>query len=114
MKDWVLLHIALLIYSIVGIFSKNAAKYPFLSKKYIMFYCGVLAVMFIYAVIWQQILKKMQLNIAYGNRAIVVVWGVLWGILLWGDRLCWQQVIGLLFIILGIVFVGSENGKNRN
>ena len=51
------LHILLFVYSFSGFFSKNASRQPFMSLEFCLFYAGMLAILLIYAIGWQQILK---------------------------------------------------------
>ena len=104
-KPFIFLHFSLLIFSISGILSKTAAGYPFLSVPFIAFYLGALIILAIYAVLWQQVLKQMQLTIAYANRAIVVFWGMLWGKLVFDEEIRLTMIMGAVIIILGILVV---------
>ena len=80
-KTLIALHLLLLVYSLSGIFSKNAAHEPFLSPMFILLYGGMLAILFIYAIGWQQILKRLSLSMAFANKAVTVIWGMVWGFL---------------------------------
>ena len=75
-KTLIALHLLLLVYSLSGIFSKNAAHEPFLSPMFILLYGGMLAILFIYAIGWQQILKRLSLSMAFANKAVTVIWGM--------------------------------------
>lgn len=111
-KNLLFLHIIFIWYSFVGIFSKNAAKYPFLSWDYLKWYVGVIFVMGIYAILWQQALKRMPLTIAYANKAIVTVWSVLWGALFWAEKITIGKVLGTLVIVIGIILVVTGEKKD--
>ena len=104
-KPFIFLHFSLLIFSASGIFAKTAAGYPFLSVPFIAFYTGALIILAIYAVFWQQVLKQMQLTIAYANRAIVVFWGMLWGNLVFDEEIRLNMIVGAVIIIVGILMV---------
>ena len=106
---FIYLHILLFIYSLGAICSKLAGEQAFLSFKFILFYGLVLANLFLYAIIWQQILKKMSLVTAYANKAITVVWGMLWGILLFKEKITVWNIIGAIIIIIGIVLVVTDD-----
>lgn len=114
------LHVLLLFYSLSGIFSKNAAYQPFLSVSFILLYGGMLAVLFIYAIGWQQIIKRLPLTVAFANKAVTVVWGIVWGVLFFGETVNAQMVLGALLVIAGIVIYSIEDGRqsketaNRN
>lgn len=109
--NFILLHISIFVYSMVGLFSKSAAKYSFLSWDYIKYYLGVIIVLGIYALLWQQVIKKVPLNVAYANKAISVIWGLIWGIVIWNDAFRFGQAIGIIFIVIGVFLVGYEHGK---
>ena len=109
LKDFVFLHIVLLMYSVGAIFSKIAASKEFLSLQFIFYYGLVIVVLFLYAILWQQILKKLPLTIAFANKAIVVVWGIIWGKLLFGEIIKLNMVIGAIIIVVGIYCVVADN-----
>ena len=50
---------------------------------------------------------------AFSNRGIMVVWGVMWGVLLFGDAINFATVIAILLIIAGIALVGIGGEKER-
>ena len=57
-KDYILLHTLLFLFSFCSIFSKLAASYEFLSLQFCLFYGISIMILGIYAILWQQILKK--------------------------------------------------------
>ena len=105
LKVFVQLHILLFIYSLGAVCSKIAGTQSFLSVKFIIFYALVLIDLFAYALFWQQILKKLPLVTAYANKAITVVWGLLWGMLVFKEKITVFNVVGALVIIFGIYMV---------
>lgn len=105
------LHVLLLFYSLSGIFSKNAAYQPFLSVSFVLLYGGMLAVLFIYAIGWQQIIKRLPLTVAFANKAVTVVWGIVWGVLFFGETVNAQMILGALLVIAGIVVYSIEDGR---
>ena len=103
------LHLSLLLSSLSGVCSKMAANQPFLSFGFILYFGLVLAIMFVYAVVWQQILKRMPLTVAYANRPVSLVWGMIWGALIFKERITWNMILGAGIIFLGIYLVVSEH-----
>lgn len=108
LKHFGFLHIILFFYSLVGIFSKSASQHNFLSPDYIKNYLGVIIIMGVYAVLWQQILKIIPLTTAYSHRAIITVWGVMWGIFVFHEKIRAGMIIGIILIIIGISIIGTE------
>ena len=72
-KVYIVLHLLLFLYAAGGICSKLAAKEAFLSPKFIMYYMIVLANLAFYAIVWQQIIKRISLVSAFANKAITDV-----------------------------------------
>ena len=111
MTGFILRHIALLIYSTSGLFSKNASQHPFGSLPFILFYAGMIMVLGIYALLWQQVIKRMDVTTAYANKAVTVVWGVVLGILFFREKVTLRQVIACGVIIFGTVLYVRADRK---
>lgn len=111
MKDYLLLHIILLFYSFGSICSKMAANHDFLSLDFCIFYGLVLLDLAVYAVLWQQILKKFSLTIAFANKAVTIIWGILWGFLFFKEHISVKQVIGAIIIVIGICLVVTDENE---
>lgn len=108
-KLYLKMHILFFVYSIGSIFSKFASKQPFLSPYFILYYSIVIINLFIYALIWQQILKEMPLRIAFANKAITLFWGMLWGMVIFGEKISCNNIIGAIIVFIGIIMV-VKNG----
>lgn len=108
-KNFIYLHILLLIYSFTGVFSKLASSEHFLSIKFLLLYGLVIIVLIIYALFWQQILKKMTLTTAYANKSITMVWSMLWGCIFYQEKINLNMAIGALLVFIGIYFVVTDH-----
>ena len=104
-KYFVILHILLFIFSLGGICSKMAAQNQFLSFWWIFWYALVLLNLAVYAIVWQQIIKHLPLTTAYANKAIGIVWGILWGIIIFGEQIKWNMIVGAVIVIVGVILV---------
>ncbi len=102
------LHIFLILYSMNGVFSKLAAKESFLSARFCAFYGGIVLILGIYAVAWQQIIKRIPLTTAFANKAVTVVWGLVWGALIFREPITPGKIVGVLLIVAGVVLFSSE------
>lgn len=107
-KYFIYLHLLLLMYSLGSVFSKLASQEVFLSFRFILFYGIVLFDLFLYAILWQQILKRMPLITAYANKSVTVIWGILWGYLFFNESITVFKIIGSLFIIVGVYLFVSD------
>ncbi len=110
---YIALHVVILIYSFSGICSKTAASKDFLSFEWLLFYGLVLLILAFYAIVWQQILKKLPLNVAYANKAITVIWGMLLGCIVFGETVNVPRIIGGVLILAGIILM-SPAGKSKD
>lgn len=111
LKTMLLLHILLMFYSASGILSKLAAGVDFLSWQFLLLYGGVLFILFAYAIGWQQILKRMALTTAFSNKAVTIVWGIIWGALFFAEPVTLLKVVGAILIILGVVLYSHADGE---
>lgn len=105
------LHILLLFYSFGGVCSKIASGTPFLSVKFIVYYGGLIAVLGVYAIVWQQIIKRLPLTFAYSNKAVTVVWGMIWGMCFFGETITAQKAIGAVIVIVGVILYSLSDKK---
>lgn len=91
-----------------------AAKQAWGSIPFLTCYGGMLAVLFIYAIGWQQVIKNLPISVAFAHRAIIVVWGMIWGYVIFEESIMIKNIIGVIVIMLGIVVYSSsekiENG----
>ena len=99
---FLMLHISLLFSSLSGVCSKMASRYTdhIFSFSFIFWFGLVFVIMFAYAIIWQQILKRMPLTVAYANKPVTLIWGIIWGAL--------NMLIGAAVIFAGIYLVTGE------
>lgn len=108
---YLLLHISLLFSSLSGVCSKLASRYTdnIFSIPFLFWFGLVFVIMFGYAIIWQQILKKLPLTVAYANKPVTLVWGIIWGSLIFGEKISWNMFLGAAVIFAGIYLVSSED-----
>lgn len=102
------IQLAVIVYTFSGVMGKFAAGYDFLSLPFIFFIGMELLILGIYAIIWQQIIKRYPLSIAYVNRAIAIFWSTLWAFLIFGERITLNNILGVIVIFIGIMVVNSD------
>lgn len=109
-KDIILLQTVFFIYSINSIVAKLASEQESFSFMFIVYYGLELVILGIYALLWQQIIKKFELSVAYANKAVTLIWGMIWGTLLFKEQITLTKAAGILLVIAGIVIL---NGKKE-
>ncbi len=102
-KYFILLHLIILLYSLSAICSKAAGTKPFMSMEFILYYGAVIILLGIYAICWQQIIKKLPLTTAFSNKAVTVVWGILFGIIFFAEKISIGKIVGAILVIVGVV-----------
>lgn len=111
MGVYLMLHLSLLCSSLSGVCSKMAARYTdnIFSFRFLFWFGMVFVIMFGYAIVWQQILKRMPLTIAYANKPVTLVWGLVWGSLIFGEKISWNMLAGAAVIFAGIYLVVTSD-----
>lgn len=102
-KTYLLLHILLVIFSFSSVCSKLAAGEEFMSFRFIALYGFVILLLGIYAIFWQQVIKNMPLTAAYANRAVTVFWGMVWGLIIFKEKITPGKAVGAVIVIAGII-----------
>lgn len=110
-KDILMLQIVFFIYSINSVVAKFASAQEPFSLNFILLYGLELSVLGVYAILWQQLIKRMELSVAYSNKAVVLLWAMVFGALLFKEQITLTKVAGILLVIVGIVVLNSEEVK---
>ena len=110
-KTYLALHLLLVVYSLNGVLSKLAAQYPFMSLRFLLLYGAGIGLLGVYAIGWQQVIKRLPLTTAYANRAVSVIWGIVWGTIIFHERLNVHQVAGALIVLVGVVLYAWADGR---
>ncbi len=112
----IVLHVMLAIWSCTDVLSKYAAGEDFFSTGFFVMWAGVLVLMGVYALGWQQVIRRMPLATAFANKAITIVWGLFWGVALFGEAVTPGKIVGAVLVVAGIVlfvFSDADEGKSR-
>ena len=92
-----------MLYACVSIFTKYASQSEFVSWNYVWAVLSAIGVMGLYAMLWQQILKRVELSFAYMFKGTSIVFVMLLAHVIFGEQITWNNIIGAIIIILGIV-----------
>lgn len=108
-KWFIFLQIIVMIYTLSGVCAKYASGTDFLSIQFILFYGCEILILGIYAVLWQQIIKKFDLSIAYANRSCALLWSMIWSVLFFKEIVTLKNILGVFIVILGTFIVNKES-----
>ena len=110
MKTHLLMYINFIIFSLGSAIASYAGFYPLISFVAIGLYALSFGTLAIYAILWQQVLKKMPLSVAFISKTITIPLGMLWGWLLFGEVINLNMIIGVIVIVAGvIIMIRGEN-----
>ena len=104
----VLLQAAVILYTCTDIAAKLASRYPFLSMGFLLCYGVEILILGVYAICWQQIIKKVDISVAYSNRASAIFWSTLWAAVVFHEHISVQNIIGIIVIFAGIWMVNRD------
>lgn len=103
-----------LLYACVSLFTKYASQQEFMSWNYTVGLIGAIGVMGLYAVLWQQILKRIELSLAYMFKGTSIVFVMLLAYILFGEQITWNNIVGAIIIISGIVLFAHSSEPIAN
>lgn len=107
-KNIILLQGVVVIYTLSGIMSKNASANGDNLIQFLIFFGLEFLLLAIYAVLWQQMIKRFELSVAYANRSMAVLWSMLWAVLVFRDKITVKNIIGVLLVTVGTVIVNTD------
>ena len=90
---------------------KLASMEEFLSIHFCIFYGIELGIILLYAVLWQIILKKVPLTIAYMSKSITIVFNLFIAHFIFSESININNIIGAVVIISGIICLGWKTEK---
>ena len=108
-KEYILLHLNICLFSFTGVFTKLASiaynKTGITGIMLYVFFGCMLLNCFIYAIAWQKTIKKFELNTAYANKSVYLIWSQVWAVLIFKESLSVANMIGLFVIFIGVLVV---------
>lgn len=108
-KTFVSLQMMNIFYSLNGVLIKTASifweKQGLFSPLTCFLLFLALFTLAIYAIIWQKILSRVELSVAYMNKGMIVFWGLFWAFLFFGEKISVQNILGSIIIFLGTILV---------
>lgn len=107
-KLFILLQLTFCIFSLTFVFSKKASFYSLAELQFFIFLGLEFLVLVIYALMWQQVLKRIQLSIAYLNKGVVLLWSIVWSIIFFGEKITGWNIVGILLIFIGVSVVNKN------
>ncbi len=115
LKNIIVLQAVVVVYTLSSVVAKLATGRELFSFAFFLFYGLEIVILGIYAILWQQMIKKFDLSVAYANRAMALLWSALWAVILFCEGLSVKQMFGIALVVLGTVIVNTDvsTGKEK-
>lgn len=91
------------IYACEAVCNKYASMHDFLSMQYIFGIVAAVVVLGIYAIAWQQILKRIPLTDAYMFKGASLVFVLLFSVMIFHEAVTVWNLVGLAIILIGTI-----------
>jgi drug/metabolite transporter (DMT)-like permease len=82
--------------------------------KFLFWFGLEFVVLGIYAVLWQQMIKRFELSVAYANRSMAVVWSMIWAVIFFHDNITVNNIIGVCLVVAGTFIINVEGEETKN
>ena len=113
LRDFAILQLVVLIYTSSTVISKIAAQSAESGKEwtFLLLYGAEIGVLGIYALCWQQVIKRVELSVTYANRGM----SLLWAVLLFGEQITVKKLIGVGLVLAGTLIInGGKEQENHD
>lgn len=113
LRTLLLLHVLIAFYSLSGVCAKLGSAGEPLSTTFFIFYALMLVVLGVYALGWQQAIKRLPLSVAYANKAATLLWGIIWGALIFDEGVSPVSLVGVAVVLVGVVLYSTSSDKDE-
>lgn len=110
-KNVLLLQGVVIIYTISSVMSKLASSNKESVIKFLFFFGMEFVLLGIYAILWQQMIKRFELSVAYANRSMSVLWSIIWAVIFFHDTITIKNIVGVILVIAGTIIINTDLDK---
>ena len=84
-------------------------EYGLISLPFIGLFSVMVGGLGVYAILWQQVLKKVDLITAYVHKSTTLLWSLLWAAVMFRESIQWNNIVGVAVVVLGVMLVTSHD-----
>lgn len=109
-KNLIALQAIIVIYTVSSVMAKMISANRGEPVKALVFFGLEFLALAVYAVLWQQMLKRFELSVAYANRAMAILWSMIWAVIFFHEKITMRNIIGILLVLAGTIIVNMDAG----
>lgn len=113
-KNIILLQAVIIIYSVSSVMAKLASANHEDISKFLIFFAIEFILLAVYAVCWQQMIKRFELTVAYANRAMSTLWSMVWAVFFFHDTITVKNICGVMLVIVGTLLINTDKGEREH
>lgn len=102
------LQLAVILYSINTVIGKYVSAEAFFSPRFFGLLFLEVAVLGVYAIVWQQLIKRVDLTVAYANKAAGLFWSMIFGALLFAEPVTPRRIFAVALVAAGVILINRE------
>ena len=113
LKNIVLLQAIIVIYTVSSVMAKLVSTNKGEPVKALVFFGLEFMFLAVYALFWQQMLKRFELSVAYANRSMAILWSMIWAVVFFHEKITLRNILGVMLVFVGtmIVNIDAKGGK---
>lgn len=92
----------------IGVVAKLGSESSLFSFYTLIRFAAVIALLGVYSVLWQVSLRYIPLSSAFFCKGSVVVFSLIWAVIVFGETISSNNLLGVCLIIVGIVLMAFE------
>lgn len=108
LSDYIILYGGFVIYSVSSVFAKQAGIQDMVSGMFVYFIFEFLF-LGIYAIVYQQALKRFPLAVAMSSKGSTVLLGLIWSAFIFKEKITRMNIIGAVLIMIGVIVVSTDD-----
>ena len=113
-KNVALLQGVIVIYTISSVMSKEASASGGNLGRFLFFFGMEFVLLGVYALLWQQMIKRFELSVAYANRSMAVVWSMVWAVVFFHDTITLRNAFGVFLVVAGTVVINTDKEEQAD
>lgn len=107
-KNVLQLQAVVVIYTISSVMAKTASMHKDNKMLFLIFFGLEFVMLGVYAILWQQMIKRFELSVAYANRAMAILWSMIWVVIFFHDQITVRNLLGVAIVIAGIMLINTD------